>query len=149
MPERHQTMFLNRTALTIGYVLGSLTLPLLSALDTLPRPALAQTPMPPAKPAAACDQLAPARAEARSAAAGHGFDVVDLDGDNARNFLHGQDTPAALIVDHVTVLLNPRSGRAVMLLNDGPHCAFGSVATVDGKDTPPLETAINALRLAR
>ena len=123
-------------------------LTLAALLATLAGPAQAGNGFPPVKPAD-CSGLVQARAQARAAAAPLAYDVFEFDGDQAHTVLQSQDTPAALMVDHVTVLLNPRSGRAVMLLNDGPACAFGSIATIDAKNTSPLETAINTLRFSR
>ena len=128
MPERHQTM---KRILTLA-----------SLFATLAGPALAAQP-------ADCSGLVQARAEARSAAAGLGYDVVTFDDGGARDFLRTQSIPPAMMADHITVLVDSKAGHAVMLLHDGPRCAFESVIVLGGKDATPLKSALTALQVIR
>lgn len=118
-------------------------------LAALAGPALAETPLPPAKPAD-CPALAQARAQARAAAAPLAYNVFDLDGENARSFQQSQDVPVKDQAEHVTVIVNPKTGRAAALTSGGPGCAFDNAFEVlTPPYTKPIDGALNLLRLAR
>ena len=128
---------MNRTALTLAALLAMLVGPALAA------------PLPPVK-ATDCSGLVQARAQARAAAAPLAYDVVDLDGDNAHAFERDQAVQTKDQVEHLTVMVNPKTGRAVALLADGPNCAFQSVLMVMAPSyAKPIDAALDALRLAR
>ena len=118
-----------------------------ACLAAMSAPARALTSMPPSP--VACDQLATVRAQARSAATGQGYEALELDDDQARQFFRSQGLPDALLAEHATVFADPKTGHAVALLNDGSRCTFSTVVALDPQRLAPIETAIGILRNSR
>ena len=105
--------------------------------------------MAPATAAPDCSGLAAARASARTAAAPLGYDVFDMDGDQAIAFEKGQDVPESMLSEHLTVMSNPQTARQVALLNNGPKCAFSTVASVLAPHLSAINAALDFLHSAR